>query len=390
MITNTFNIFYNDTVKILSNPQNQFYIWGAGIMGEYVFHHLKEKSFPIQGFIDTNPDKQKKLFCGFSVLDPDAITWTDSTKIILASLDYPDGIEQYLQSLGKKENLDYFFSNTFLSVYMMNRHQQLYLHHINVNITDRCTLRCRDCSLLIPYYTSRNEYPLEKVLDGLKKLFEVTDYVQEIHLIGGEPLLYSELPELISEIGNKYRHKIGELAIATNGTILPSKELCQTAKAYNVFFTISDYTSSPAFPIKVDIPTLLQYLEMNEVVYRIGNKAVWFDFNNTEKDSFSESSEVYTEKFQKCFFRNRGLYLDKLYYCQHQYGVMRAELLSDDSDAYLELSNSSTADKMHLLQFELGFVPRGFLLQCQQCNGFERLNHHFVDAAVQLDSKNCK
>lgn len=388
MTVSNFSIFYQNTTKILCDSKNHFYIWGAGVAGKYLFRQLNEEPLSICGFIDSSPEKQKKTFCGLSVFAPDMIEWQTNTKVILASLDYSVGMEQYLQSIGKKENIDYFFSNIFLSLYKMNQSRQLYLHHVNVNITDQCTLRCRDCSLLIPYYKERKQYPLAEVLDGLNKLFEVVDYIQEVHLIGGEPLLYPELSELISEIGGKYRHKIGEFAIATNGTVLPSEEICQAAKKHNVFFTISDYSRSPAFSAPVKIPALLQHLELNSVDYRLGNKSVWFDFNAVSQDSsfsISESSEMYREKFEKCFFRNRGLYLDKLYYCQHQYGVMRAEINADDPEAYLDLSAQSATDKIKLLQFELGFLPRGYLLQCRQCNGFERLNHTFIDAAAQLN-----
>ena len=387
MTLSDFSVFYENKANMLCDSQNYFYIWGAGIAGQYLFCQLRESPLSIRGFIDSNPEKQKSSFCDLPVFAPDTIEWNNNLKVILASLDYPDGMEQYLQSIGKKENIDYFFSNVFLSLYKMKQSGQLYLRHVNINITDQCTLRCRDCSLLIPYYKTKMQYSLSGVLSGLNKLFHNVDYVQEVHLIGGEPLLYPELSELISEIGHQYRHKIGELAIATNGTIIPSKEVCQAAKKYNAFFTISDYSGSPAFSARVNIPALLQHLESNSVEYRLGNKSVWFDFNTFSEDlpsSVTEPSEIYQDKFQKCFFRNRGLYLNKLYYCQHQYGALRSGSNTEDPEAYIDL-DSSDVDKMNLLQFELGFLPRGYLLQCRKCNGFERLNKHFIDAAAQIN-----
>lgn len=386
MTVRNFSAFYENTVKILCDTKNYFYIWGAGTAGQSLLRQLRESPLSFRGFIDSNPEKQNHSFCGLPVFAPDTLEWNNRLKVILASLDYPDGMEQYLQTLGKEENTDYFFSNVFLSLYKMKQSGQLYLHHVNINITDQCTLRCRDCSLLIPYYKTKKQYPLPEVLDGINKLFQIVDYVQEVHLIGGEPLLYPELSELISEIGKQYRHKIGEFAIATNGTITPSREICQAAQKHKVFFTISDYTGSPAFSGRVNIPALLQHLELNSVEYRLGNKSMWFDFNTSLEDSsasITEPSAIYQDKFQKCFFRNRGLYLNKLYYCPHQYGVLRAGINTDDSEAYIDL-DSSAVDKINLLQFELGFLPRGYLLQCRQCNGYERLNNHFIDAAAQL------
>ncbi len=38
--------------------------------------------------------------------------------------------------------------------------------------------------------------------------FSKVDYIQEFVLIGGEPLLYEKLPQVIEYIGSKYRNQI--------------------------------------------------------------------------------------------------------------------------------------------------------------------------------------
>jgi len=360
-------------------PDARFYIWGAGVAGKALVEHLDGESLNIVGFVDSNPEKQAKPFSGFSVIAPEAIEWTAHTKVILASLDYPEGMEQFLISIGKKENKDYFFSNTFLSLYMMSRYKRLYLHHVNVSVTDSCTLRCKDCSFCIPYYKQKKEYPTEKVLAGIDAFFRTVDYVQELHLIGGEPLLYKQLPQLVTEVGEKYRDKIGEFAIATNGSLLPEKELCEACRKYGAFFTISDYRGSAVFSGPSQVDALAALLDREGVAYRVGNKAVWLDFRNP-MSAQGYAGSVLEDRFQACFFRNRGLYLDKLYYCQHQYGAVRAGWEAEDPDSFLILPGPT---KDHVLAFELGFLPRGYLAHCAHCNGFERLNKNQISGAVQ-------
>ena len=376
-----FREFISNSIQRLLPPQRKLYIWGAGVAGEALHGHLCAEPLRIDGFLDSNPQKQGKSFCGLPVFPPEKLEEEQDAKVILASLDYPDGMERYLRSIGKEENKDYFFSNVFLSVYMMSRHQKLYMHHVNVNITDRCTLRCRDCSLYVPYYKERKEYPLEKVLAGLDAFFSVVDYVQELHLIGGEPLLYPDLTELVAEIGIKYRSRIGEFAIATNGTILPKQELCRQSQQNGVLFTISDYTKSPVFEGRSYVGELVELLKQQKVSYRLGNKSEWFDFNNIPGNGYPASA--LQERFQECFFRNRGLYEGRLYYCQHQYGAFRAGAGEEDPDGYLNLNEPERVTKEQMLAFELGFLPKGYLTHCAKCNGFERLNTQYIQAAAQ-------
>jgi len=377
-----FSSFLHSVEQEILVPDARFYIWGAGVAGKALAEHLDGEPLNIVGFVDSNPEKQAKPFSGFSVIAPEAIVWTAHTKVILTSLDYPEGMEQFLLSMGKRENKDYFFSNTFLTVYMMIRHNRLHIHHLNVNITDHCTLRCRDCSLLVPYYSERKKYPLEDVAVGLGRFFGIVDYVQELHLIGGEPLLYKQLPRLIAEIGSQYRNKIGEFAIATNGTLVPDEAVLEQAKRYDVLFTISDYRGSAAFSGREQVDEILSKLERWDIAYRIGNKSVWFDFNGGIPEDVS-TEDTLEKRFQKCFFRNRGLYLDRLYYCQHQYGCFRAGRGVDDPEGRFDLSEAAGDDKARLFRFELGALPRGYLLQCAGCGGFERLNTHFIAAAAQ-------
>ena len=61
--------------------------------------------------------------------------------------------------------------------------------------------------------------------------FFKVDYIQEFVLIGGEPLLYEKLPQVIEYIGSKYRNQINIFSITSNGTILPSKELINVCKS---------------------------------------------------------------------------------------------------------------------------------------------------------------
>jgi cyclic pyranopterin phosphate synthase len=92
------------------------------------------------------------------------------------------------------------------------------LQSLRVSLTDRCNLRCRYCMPEEKYVW----LPKSDVLrfDEVATLVEVfLDLgVEKIRLTGGEPLLRSDVVELVRMLGDKAR--IRDLSLTTNGVLL--------------------------------------------------------------------------------------------------------------------------------------------------------------------------
>ncbi len=104
-------------------------------------------------------------------------------------------------------------------------HAGLYFGGLEVVVTPRCTLRCRDCANLIQYYTGPQDPSPETVVAASKRLLQVIDGVAVFKILGGEPLLAQEtirgllaLPELGLD------GKALGVQIPTNGTLLFDNE----------------------------------------------------------------------------------------------------------------------------------------------------------------------
>ena len=100
---------------------------------------------------------------------------------------------------------------------------------VYLEITTVCTLACKLCIAKIPYYTSHEHVELKYVKKDIEKLFEVYDYVENLDISGGEPLLYPNL-ELVLEEALKYKDKWGRVRIITNGTVIPSEAVINVMK----------------------------------------------------------------------------------------------------------------------------------------------------------------
>jgi len=114
---------------------------------------------------------------------------------------------------------------------------------LDLTISARCTLNCRDCMQFIPYQP-KQDVPLESLKQELESLFYHILFVGEISVIGGEPFLYSKMAELLEYIDKNYRERIGSIVITTNGTIVPNPQTLSLCCDAGVFISISDYSNT--------------------------------------------------------------------------------------------------------------------------------------------------
>lgn len=101
------------------------------------------------------------------------------------------------------------------------------------DITYRCNLNCKYCLFAKnKLHTIQNELPLEKIKNFIK---EIAKYRPSFFLTGGEPLLRTDLEEIISTI-RFYKMKVG---INTNTTLLTKERLLKLDKAGLNYMIIS-------------------------------------------------------------------------------------------------------------------------------------------------------
>ncbi|EOH9414444.1 hypothetical protein ACMEGU_001237 [Campylobacter jejuni] len=71
--------------------------------------------------------------------------------------------------------------------------------YLELVLTTKCTMRCESCNNLMQYFSPSNQYTC--TLEGIKKSLEIllskVDSIARIRIIGGEPLLFKDLPKLI-------------------------------------------------------------------------------------------------------------------------------------------------------------------------------------------------
>jgi organic radical activating enzyme len=107
----------------------------------------------------------------------------------------------------------------------------LQMPSISLLATLKCNLKCRLCCVYSPFY--KNPYHPEKefLFKCIDRYFEVVDHVSLFTISGGEPLIRSDLDEIVSYLYS-YHDRFDRFEIITNGTIIPSDNLLKALGAY--------------------------------------------------------------------------------------------------------------------------------------------------------------
>ena len=94
------------------------------------------------------------------------------------------------------------------------------IRYVRLSVTDRCNMRCRYCMPLHMNFLPRQELLTLEEMDQVASAF-VGRGVEKIRLTGGEPLVRKGIMDLVGLLARHLGHGLQELALSTNGSLLP-------------------------------------------------------------------------------------------------------------------------------------------------------------------------
>ena len=369
---------------------SRFFIYGAGMIGGRIADAIRSLTdWKVIGFIDQ--DDKKNVYKSLPVMH-----WEDLTKDIdfaqtLILIGLPEELGQQVKEklvrecAIKEENCITYtqFVQHDFPIVLLYGYNKVFLDTISMIMTEACNLKCKDCAIMLPYFIEHRNPTLEKLQREADALFAQADFVGNLTVTGGEPLLRKELAELLGYIGENYRKQIGSFKIITNGILSPRDELLEVMKQYDIAAEISDYTNGlPEIKEKVEA-ALSTYRNAGIQTYFLST-AQWVDFGfRTVDHSYSEEELI--KFFDYCHTRCRGYVDGKIRYCINAYFASKAmNKVEDDNNAFdiLEMEGT-TENRRALVEFDMGYSDGGYLKMCQHCNGTVEINTHYIEVGVQ-------
>lgn len=276
----------------------------------FAYHVLKEKGMNHVVFSDNRESIQGKRYDGCPIFSPREIAEImEASTIIICSYKLFPVLHEQMKDLGTKKILsldrlfirdeerdvgfyvERFAMEDFRSIapkqvariyelyievgkYCLPgralREDALILMHTEFVVTQRCTLKCRGCANLMQYYQEPRDITTETICEDIDVYMRSVDFVRFLCLIGGEPFVNKELHRVIDHI-DAYKGRFGDLALVTNGTIIPSNEVLRSIKQAGLRVEISDYGH-----LSRNLDALEAILHDRSIVYNIRKVDTWY------------------------------------------------------------------------------------------------------------------
>lgn len=383
----------------LCDSSRENIIFGAGHVGGEVLDVCTRLGVPVTAFCDNNPGKT--LFNHLRVALPEQMVREYPRARFLIATSYLRQAAEQLTCLGVTEaysvgfiaahkNLDngYAASGMDLLAYILLKTclsvQRDFFDYpekigpgfaLEFMLTQRCSLKCKDCSNLMGYYAEPRHYPIEQ----LKTMFEVLhshlDHLPEVRLIGGEPLLHPQFHELALMAAES--DKVDVVTIATNGTVLPRDEQLDALINDKVIIKISDYGK-----LSVNRERLVSECDRRGIHCIVLHPKEWNQWGLPGKQGLS--AEEIRALFLSCNVVSCLTVMDgRLYHCEHAAHGTHLGGIPDDMGNYVELFPSAhkTSEIGHDIWrfvYEKSCMPA-----CDYCFGSTRQSKQ-VEPAIQI------
>ncbi len=236
-------------------------------------------------------------------------------------------------------------------------YKRFYFPCLEVSLTTFCSLCCEKCANLMQYYSKPYHVEAEIVLSSIRALAKVSDGIDCLRLIGGEPLLWPNLAKLIDYAIAE--DKIKGILIVTNGTMTLSDEVCQMlSKSSKCKVSISNYREKSKA-----IAKLVKQLKSHHIKYDVRN-VIWRD--KADVSNRQKSIKQLINAFHNCPNRFFSLLNGELHMCPrsaHGSDLGVFPKIEHDYVNVFELRNSP----QRLRQNIINMLNNHYIIACNYC-----------------------
>ena len=78
--------------------------------------------------------------------------------------------------------------------------KHIFLKRLELDVTSKCSMKCKYCSNMMQYYNNPSDIDKNTVINDLKRVLELVEWIDEVLIIGGEPFMYKNLGYVLNEI----------------------------------------------------------------------------------------------------------------------------------------------------------------------------------------------
>ena len=392
-----------ESLEKIKKSMSKVILFGAGDLGKLAFYALKKNDIKVDFFCDSNEKIHNKDYLGIEIISPKELSLLEKdAHIFMCNSQYIEVVSNLLKKLefsniydlvNLLKNTDFSDCNLDQNLFSppsierqialheqnclkanRNIHKKLYVSNIDIVVTERCSLKCKDCSNLMQYYHKPQNAEHETLFKATDNLMKCIDNLYEFRILGGDPFMNKKMYEVVNKVV-EYKN-VEQIVVYTNATILPKDENYKCLKNKKVWLHITNYGLMSR---KHD--ELVNLCQENKIKFVSERVKKWQDVGTI---NFEKKTEEQLENlFKNCCASNLLTLFDgKLYRCPTAAHGVKLKAIPEDLNDIVELGKSKLDLKQlkdEIIEF---YYNKKFTSACSYCKGRD-YGFGEIDAAIQ-------
>ena len=377
--------------KINSNrsTKNETVLYGAGLVGSIALEVFAEKEIRIEYICDSDKKIQdKKRINNIKIISPSQLDNLNRDTDIIVSARYFRSIIPFLKNKGFNNlfkltdlmsglNFEKYYKGylplikvqRLANYYVMMGMEEEYLRNgklnlksVDIQVTEKCSLKCKDCCNLMQYYERPKDVETDVLIKSVDKLMTCIDNLDEFRVLGGDPFMNKNFHKTINKLKDYENCK--KIVVYTNAKFVPKGENLNCLKHKKIILEITNYGESSSANDQ-----LVEIAKKENIAYQSVRVTTWQDSGRILPRSNKNEKEL-NKLFDDCCQSDLiSLLHGKLYRCPFSANAVNLKAIpqTDSDEVNLldkNLTNAELRQKIKALTYD-----KKFLTACSYCMG---------------------
>ena len=363
-------------------------LFGAGDIGELSSYALKNLGLKVNYFCDNDKDKHGTERFGIKVLSFEELIKLKKNTNIFISNNYYSTISVELKSHGFTNFYDCvellnktdFTNRQFESLHTLkidrrieyyknmclkdeyNASRALHIKNLDVQITERCSLKCTNCSNLMQFYEKPVNEDLDLLFSSLDRFVDSIDKIDEFRVLGGDPFMNKDMHKVVNKLLSY--DKAGKVIVYTNGKIIPKGPNLECLKNEKVILDMTNYGT-----VSNNAQAIIKVCEENNIKYSESVTTVWQDCGEILPFQKRTEEEKKRKFIDCCNSDTLSLLKGKLYRCPFSANAENLNAVPKNTEDQVDLSDPKVTTADLKVKIKNVVYDKDYITACDFCNG---------------------
>ena len=226
-------------------------------------------------------------------------------------------------------------SKDFLAEYCLNH--LLIIPYVEITVSAQCTLHCKDCGNFMQYYDKPSPMNLDNVIAWVDAFLEAVDYIKIFRVMGGEPLMQKELPDVLKFILDS--PKVEHMQLVSNATIMPKPEVIDLLKNPKASIYLSNYGDKLCPKHK----TIVDKCLAEDIMVNASAQSIWTD----DGDTSIRTTDIKKIKknYKQCWLPCKHIWNGELHVCPRSAHGKALGMIKMKEQDYVRLLDTTVAER---------------------------------------------